>query len=752
MKHLKKYLALICALCLIFGTFAGCSSEEPEVLEKYDANKEMVNVASGIVAENSLYSIEWNKDRAAVSITSKKDGTVWSTTPKEYLDSTTREDIPNNDRLNSLLVVTCRNELQAFTHYSSTACVVNNRYSSEKIDNGIRVTFYFDEAQLVAGLDIYLEDDVFKVKVDPSQLKSYSEYFITKVTPAQFLCSVKNTEAGDKNSYVVVPSGSGALLYTDLRSDKTVRSYAADFYGSDKAVRYYQRGDVVTPLNMGFYGIKNGDNALCAIFESGVESSGIDTKTGDVSTGYSYVSAYYNARGFENVFYRANHRYRYTKYAEDKIEPFVVAYYPLTGDKANYTGMAKKYREVMTKKGQLKKSQDNTLLTVKLIGSYLEDDLFLGIPTTKKVSLTSYKEAKEILSELSEISGGNLAANMYAYGEGGLNGLKLNGDNKLTGVVGNKKALLDFVKFTNDSGIKAFFNFDSITYAANGNGYNLKGTSALSTLGLTSATKDYSPATGSTLSSGRIGGVRRAMISRGLLAQSVGDTVSVTDKYGISNIAYNTLGNYCYSDYNDDNDKKDYYPVKAKMGAQVSSIIENVKTESGKTVMVDGAFDYAAAAADLLVACPTSSEKRFAFDKDIPLYQIVFQGLKANTTSSINGAGNQRKQFLKAIETGSGLYFTVIANYSTELRKQIERGLGTALYEDNKEQIKAYVNEAKDFLTSVSGASIKSHEYIADEVTVTTFDNGVTVVVNHGEKTFTSESYGTVKAESFITK
>ncbi len=752
MKHLKKYFALVCALCLIFASFAGCSPKETKIKESYDISKQMVNIESGVVAENENFAINWNKDRAAVSITSKKDGKVWSSTPIEYLNSTTKEDIEGNDRINSLLEVVCRNETQAYTHFSGPACVLNNRYSSEKIENGIRVTFYFDEPQIVAGVDIYLEDDVFKVKVDPSQLKSYSEYFITSVTPAQFFCSAKNTAAGDKDSYIVLPSGSGTLIYTDVRTDNLPRTYSSDLYGKDKAVKAWQRGAVASPLNMGFYGIKNGDTALCAVFESGVESSGLNARVGDSGLGYAYVSAYYNVRGFENVFYRANHRYRYTAQAEDKIDPFVVAYYPLYGEDADYVGMAKKYREILTEQGKLAKSQDNTLLTVKLVGGYTEDDLFLGIPTVKKNSLTTYKEAEQILTELSEISGGNLMATMYGYGDGGINALKLNAGNKLTGAVGSKKELKGFVDFTNKAGIKTFFNFDSITYGKNGNGYTLKGTTSLSTLGLTSAIKSYSPATGSTLTSGRVDGITKAMVSRSLLSQSVGDTVKLTDKFGIANVAYNTLGNYCYSDYNDKDNKAHYYPVKAKMGEQVSGIIKNLQTESSKTVMLDGAFDYAAAASDIITSCPTVSEQNFAFDKDIPLYQIVFQGLKANTTSAINGADNQRQQFLKAIETGSGLYFTLMANYNPELRKQIARDLNTALYADNKEQIKAYVDESKDFLASVAGASIKDHEYIAEKVTVTTFDNGVKVVVNFGTEDFTSDTYGTVKAEGFITK
>lgn len=235
------------------------------------------------------------------------------------------------------------------------------------------------------------------------------------------------------------------------------------------------------------------------------------------------------------------------------------------------------------------------------------------------------------------------------------------------------------------------------------------------------------------------------------MAESVAESVEVADKYGITGLAYDTLGNYCYSDYNDDNNYAHYYPIRNKMGEQVSSIINDTKGNS-KSVLIDGALSYAAASADIIAGCPTASEQMQIFDLEVPLYQMVFQGTKSNSVAPINLSINQRQQFLKAIETGSGLSFTLMANYNNELRKQYMEGLNASLYIDNKATIESYVSEAKDYLNSVAGSTIKSHTYLADKVTRTVFDNGVSVIVNFGEKDYVSEEYGTVKAENFVTK
>lgn len=751
MKHLKKLIALICALCLIFGVLSGCSSEKVDT-EEYDLNAEMSNIESGVVAENDNFVLNWVKDRAVVTVTSKKDGTVWSSTPVDYLNSSTVNDFLGRELINSLLSITCRKAEQSFTYYASTSCIQNGRFSSEKIDNGLRVTFYFDEIELIAGLDIYLEDDAFKVKVDPEKIKYYGDNHVVNVTPVPFMCSSKNTEAGNQNEYLVIPSGSGAIMYTDLRSDGALRTFESDMYGSDPSVSKYESSYREIALTMPFYGIKNSKSALCAIIESGAESTGIIAKAGDNVEGYSYINAYYNTLGYEKIYATGNHRTQYNDKQEANLEPLVIGYYALNGDDANYTGMAKKYRSYLTKKEGMEKSQDNSLLTVKLIGSYVEDDLFLGIPTDKNVSLTSYEEAEKILSELKSISGGSLVADMYGYGEGGINGYTVNGGEKLTGVCGNKKSLNNFVEFTNKESIKTFFNFNPVIFAESAGGYSINKDSAVSAIGIAASIKQFLYSNGTEYDKAN-GGIVNVMVSRSLLEKSVSEAVAVADKYGISGVAFDTLGNYCYSDYNKDGDNMErYYPLKTKMGSQVSSIINKIGDESSKTVLIDSGYAYAAASADIVTGVPTTSELRLAFDRDVPLYQIVFQGTKSLSVSPINMAVNHRTQFLKAIESGSGLSYTLIANYDNELRKQYMRGLNTSVYSDNKAEIESYVEESKDFLNKVAGSTIKYHTYLTDDVTNTVFENGVSVVVNFGEKDYNSEATGLVKAMGFVVK
>ena len=804
MKHLIKIIALISALCLVLCMLGGCSSIKIEIknYKEITDNRSLDNLSNGVVAENEYFKMVWNHTskgsdgedypRAVIEFVSKKDGSVWSTTPKDYFDSTDASSIFSNGLINSSVGITVRNGEQTFFYDAYEKSIVPGTFSSVKSSdkNGITVTYYFDEIGIVVGVDYYLEDDGFKVGIDPKNINSYildkgdewnpevhganmadEAQKVVSVTPAPFICSTENTPAGSKDSYLVLPSGSGTLMYTDRRSDDVGREFGnyqtkaetteGLVYGEDGAIDKYNNPRNDTPITMPFYGIKRGDEAICAIIEQSAEACKITATAGDPqlgismfdaepSNGYSYVAATYNVLGYNNVYNKGTWRLHYDSYVNQNITPLVIGYYPLSADQANYTGIAKRYQKYLIEKENLKKTQDNSLLNVKFYGSFIKDELFAGIPYDDEVALTTYDEATEILGELKKISGGSLTATMQGFGEGGIDTNALAGGYTLTGVSGNKTNLKNFIEYTKTNGIKTFFNFDTIKFYESGNGYSINKDAALNLNGVTAPSYNFLYSTRDRHKREK-GGKVGALISRENLTAATGDAVALADELGITGIGFETLGNICYSDYNITEDEKYYKnPWRNNMANDVKSITADIQKNS-KTVLMDGAFSYAAVAADIITNIPTASTRSNAFDLDVPLYQIVFQGYRANSVSAINTATNARTQFLKAIETGSGLSFELINNFYHELRKQNMRGFHAALYSDNAKIIEEYVNEGKTFLTSVAGATIVNHQYLTKDVVKTVFDNGKTVYVNFGTKDYASD-IGTVKANGFLSK
>ena len=167
MKHLIKIIALISALCLILGGLSGCGNKGGSGISYEEATSDTSKIDSGVVAENKYFSMQWDKDRAAIIIHSKTDDSVWSTIPYDYYqNSAFGDDITGKEMMNSAVSITILKGTQLFEYHSSLASVAEGRFKAEKIDNGVSVTFYFDELGSFLTLDYYLEDDAFKVKVD----------------------------------------------------------------------------------------------------------------------------------------------------------------------------------------------------------------------------------------------------------------------------------------------------------------------------------------------------------------------------------------------------------------------------------------------------------------------------------------------------------------------------------------------------------------------------------------------------------
>jgi len=760
MKKYIKLLSLILAICLLATVFTACKKKgdaddadgiwgsQYEKIDSYDTSIYEVGGdynaldTNESIAENAYYKLGWNAENNSVTLLTKKDGKKWGTNPNDYYELAAAQKA--HEMINSPLTVQFALKSKPTDINVGGSIGTLGRIGSEKIDNGVSVTYYFDEYYFSITVDYYLEDDSVKVKLDPKKIVEAGDYQIVSVGITPFMCSAKNTVSGSKDSYLVIPSGSGALMYTDQRSSGAIRSISAKVYGEDAAIDQFQNPDNNTAMSMPFFGIKEGNSATVGIIESGSEFATIKADAGESKYGVSEVYAYVDIRGHDVAYLQGIWRNKYTDEIND-VEPIVIGYYGLSGEDASYYGIAKRYRDYLIEKEGLKVTGSNKLLNATILGGYLKDELFLGFPYKKAEALTTYSEATTILSELKDITTGSLSATMLGFGEGGVNATKLAGGFKLTGVTGNKNDLSNFVKFASDNGIEAFFNFDVINFQKSGAGFSTTGDAAINNTGINIKVRQFLISTRNRIEE-KDGGQIGALVARKELKRAVLKAAETAAKYDISNIAFNTLGSISYADYNDDH----AYTSRKNMPSDVKEYIGEVQAKNNK-VLVDSPFSYAALSADVLTGCPINSNNDRAFDVDVPLYQIVFQGFKENYIQPINYAADRRIAFLKAIESGSGISFILMNNYDIELRKQYNNIFASSLYEDNKGYIKEYLEEGGAFLQSVATAKIKNNVILADNVTKTEFSNGKVVYVNFSTKAVAVEGV-TIPALDFIVK
>ena len=149
--------------------------------------------------------------------------------------------------------------------------------------------------------------------------------------------------------------------------------------------------------------------------------------------------------------------------------------------------------------------------------------------------------------------------------------------------------------------------------------------------------------------------------------------------------------------------------------------------------MATSANIYSAVLADVITESPVTSDKSNTFIMDIPFYQMVFSGTKPLYSTYINLAEDEQGALLKAVATGTRPAFAVAANYDIDLSVSSTFPLYGTLYEDNEKLIEAAVKDYADFYKAIEGAAIESFETLPSGVTVTEFEGGITVYVNHGD-------------------
>ncbi len=72
-------------------------------------------------------------------------------------------------------------------------------------------------------------------------------------------------------------------------------------------------------------------------------------------------------------------------------------------------------------------------------------------------------------------------------------------------------------------------------------------------------------------------------------------------------------------------------------------------------------------------------------------------------------AGDVTKRYLQAIETGSGLYFSLTDTYDRQFIRSTQNALLASVYEDNRDDILSMIEESAAFYQAVDGCKIVGH-------------------------------------------
>lgn len=734
---LKRFLCFTFALFILISSCSGCSKgNKASLANKFDADTPAESILTQTVASNDLYKLDWNDEKKCLLFTELSTGKIWSNIPYEYLLS---EGASAN--VNSTLNITVADvvSLQLTSLRGYSEAVQNGRVFCEKIENGVRITYCFDKYQISVPVEYVLRDDSLLVTIDTPEICEGSSHLLVSVSLAPFLCSARNNS---ENSYLLVPAGSGALMYAK-ETPELERTYLGEVYGTDATRPITESIANDQAIRLPVFGAKDGDSAIMGIIEKNSGSAFIEAASGNSRTGYSNIYPTFYVRGYD-VFDKSS--YAYERMTDDLIrvselitkDVISVGYYTLSGNDADYNGMAKCYRKYLQDNGLLEAEKNSgSPYSVTISGGILTTSLVLGIPTKTMKTMTTFSDAEKIITDLIKETEISPLVRLQGFGESGINYGKIAGGYKFSSKLGSDKTRKSLEEACKENSVQLFYDFDLIHYAKSGNGFSYISDSAKTAV--YKAAEQY--AVNTPLREFEYTMPYR-ILGRKQLGEAVEKLSNMAEDKEIKNISLTTLGSVAYSDYSDSS-----YVSKGKIEEDIKEMLNDLSDK--KLEVASGPNAYAATAAKLVFDAPTDNGAYNAFDEEIPFYAMVFRGSRPLYTQAINLEGDKKSAVMRAAIGGLGLGFSLIDSFDISYVETGAAKLYGMVYDDNKEFIDTTVSNYEQFYKTVQNVVIDRYEKVSEKLSKTTFENGVVLYANHSDEAVESP-LGTIEAYGYL--
>lgn len=759
----KRRITCLClaVLLLLPMLLTGCGKKTEKVLGSYTELKGILCETQTVKMADSNYELTWVKERARFVLKDTVSGNEFYSTPewgesRETCSPLVVHYYDEKDNLSSVDGLA-----DCIDYYYAKGDEEHNAYSVEPITNGFRATYSFPEAKLAVAVEYLLTKDGMVVSIPVDRLQE-SANKIYEIQLAPYLVSATN-DVEDSDSYLVVPSGGGAVI--EAKRSGKVKEYYEAVYGEDQSEPVTLQSRIQSQIYLPVFGATTvttrdddlGDDSwadqkvgMLGVIEEGADCAMVYAKTGgedDVFNQFSCVYASFCIRSKEKVVYNAHGHTKSTatRFSEavTSAKNLSVRYIPLNeanGDDTSYVGMAQRYRKYLQERGYLQNTVQSTpALSVNLLGGTQITESLFGVPYQTDVATTTLAQAQDIVTELKELVGDKgMLVSLEGFGQGGLALTEVGGGFKLSGKVGKQSDLDALIAFAKKNNITLSMNYELAQFQGNGGGIKVNQDAVMCLSTLKAKIRTYNMNTGLEDESG----LSWYLLTRGQLTPMMDKAIASVKKQNVGAISIGSLGHIQYSDF-----REDGYAAMAGFSDAVAGMLKQ-GADSGLTVVVSDANAYAALNADYVTEAPMSSSRFNILSYEIPFYTLVFQGYKPLTSSSINLAVNTRETFLKAVSTGMTLQFTLCNNLHESIKFDEDTAFVSSRYEDWKDRIAAMNKESAALLAKIGNQPIKN--YVQDgDLTITEFANGVKVYVNYSDAAMNVDGIE-IPAMSFI--
>jgi len=557
---------------------------------------------------------------------------------------------------------------------------------------------------------------------------------IVSVTPLPFFGAGGPNDQG----YMLVPEGGGGLINFN-NGKTTVPNYETNIYGWDHAI--YR--DSVVHDNKAYYnafGIANGEDSFICVLDDGSSYASVRADIAGKIHSYNFVNAEYTVASREKYDVGSIANTDIYVYLEELPDEVFTQRYRFI-DSNSYIDMAKEYQDYLKEEyGSVltENTDSSTPVNFEIVGAVDKVRQVFGVPVSRPLKLTTYKEASEMIQTLKNDGINNMSVKYSGWCNGGVQQEYLE-KVKTIPALGSKKDLQKFAEKANELGIDLYLN--GITqYAHNSNlldGF-FSYTDAAKRISKERAENyEYSAIT----YSAREGTDPFFLLHTDIAHQMVDNLVDQASKYG-TGVSFQDLGMDLASDFY----KKDISYRQDVMEEQTEKL--KAIHESGVNIMINAGNIYALPYSKIVTNMDLKGSEYTIIDETIPFYQLAIHGLVNYTGYPINICGHEVEEVLYAAEYGAGLQFTFMKETAFALQKTLYTqyyGSDFAAWHNRMLEIyKRYNSE----LGHTFNQQMVNHDNITEELSCTTYEDGTKVYVNYGFEDAVSED-GVIPAKDY---
>ena len=665
------------------------------------------------IAENSKFNLYVCEDDLSLVVEDKATG--------HYMESSPSYDDGANNKtwqayLSSAIVITY---IQGNTDTKQADLVKDN--VTKKItytDNGFEAVLYWTKYKFGVTLKVELTEDGLKATIPDSSIIEDSDTYIG--TLAIYPC-MGVSYLDQKEGYMFIPDGNGALIYLEDNEKRFNTGYSSMIYGDDigftestVANLLWGRYEMLNDQNLTLapvYGIAHTDDDLAylAIVEDGAERATIEAQPNGVNIQYNraYAKFLLRKRYTQPTSNNSTSGSFHLVEADRSHSDLTVRFLFLTGENANYCGMANAYRDYLLDRGELVVQEDNSYRTrIDFLGTEREEFL-IG---TKAVAMTTVEDIYGIYEDLAGVGVTDLFSLYKGWQKGGLYDLPIT-SYKADKNIGSTKELTQLIKDAESKDISFYLYNEALRINPDEQNATFNVVKKVNKKVFEESTyKDV-------YSTFRFLTPTRSNTLLNKFAKSY-------TKQGVSNLALagitNNLFTYTYSNV--------AYTRFQAADTYVKAVEE---LDASTNLVMEEPFAYLWKNTEAFLDMPVYMSNYLYEDESVPFLSIVLKGVMPVYADYVNFEANKEEFFLKLIETGSYPSFYITKESAADLIYTNSSNIYSSQYDVYKEEIVSYTSELKAVYEAVAGTVITGHEILDNGVRVVTYSNGVQIYLNY---------------------